>query len=179
MKRFLDSQFRIKDLGHLHYFLGLQVIREPNSVIITQRKFALDMLNDFGCDDLSPASAPLPAAIKLNTTDGALLTDPLMYRRLVVKLNFLTNTRPDISFAVQLLSQFIHAPRSSHYTAAVHVLRYIKGNLGQGLFMSNSPSFELQAFCDSDWAACPDSRRSVSGFIVMLGSSLLSWRSKK
>ncbi|XP_070013007.1 uncharacterized mitochondrial protein AtMg00810-like [Nicotiana sylvestris] len=179
LKSFLDQQFRIKDLGILHYFLGLEVLRESAGVIITQRKFVVDMLTEFDSHDLSPVSAPLHVPCKITSNTRNPLSNPLVYCRLVGKLNFLTNTRPDLSYSVQLLSQFMHSPCEGHFQAALHVLRYVKGTVGQGLFMSTTSDFKLHAFCDRDWAACPESRRSISGFIVLLGSSLLCWKSKK
>nr|XP_016467801.1 PREDICTED: uncharacterized mitochondrial protein AtMg00810-like [Nicotiana tabacum] len=179
LKLFLDAQFKIKNLGHLHYFLGLEILSESGGVIICQRKFALDLLSEFNCLDCNVVASPLDVNLKLSIEDGEPLSDLFLYRKLIGKLNFLTNTRPDLAFSVQLLSQFMHAPTSSHLSAAYHVLKYVKGTLGQGLFMSVASDFSLHAYCDSDWASFPSSRRSVSGYLVLLGGSLLTWKSKK
>lgn len=116
---------------------------------------------------------------KLLKTDGELLEDKEMYRSLVGRLMYLTITRPDITFAVNKLCQFSSAPRTSHLTAVYKVLQYIKGTIGQGLFYSADHDLTLTGFADSDWASCQDSRRSTTGFAMFLGSSLISWRSKK
>ncbi|XP_073304639.1 secreted RxLR effector protein 161-like [Primulina huaijiensis] len=116
---------------------------------------------------------------KLSQDDGELLEDPSLYRKLVGKLLYLTITRPDLAYPVNKLSQFVSAPRSAHLQAVYSVLRYVKGTAGQGVFYSSKTEAKLHIFSDSDWAACPDSRRSVTGFCVMLGSSLVSWKSKK
>ncbi|XP_019225857.1 PREDICTED: uncharacterized protein LOC109207405 [Nicotiana attenuata] len=174
LKLLLDHQFKIKDLGLLHYFLGLEVLPEPGGVIVCQRKFALDLLTEFNYLDCTPVASPMDVTMKFKAHFEELLHDPTLYKKLVGKLNFLTNTRPDLAFSVQFLSQFMHAPSSSHLTAAFHVLKYVKGTLGQGLLMSNDPDFSLQAYCDSDWATCPHSRKSVSGYLVLLGGSLLT-----
>ncbi|GJT51071.1 uncharacterized mitochondrial protein-like protein [Tanacetum coccineum] len=104
---------------------------------------------------------------------------PSHYRTLVGKLIYLTITKPDIAFAAQLLSQFSHSPHTSHLKALQRVLRYIKLSPGQGLFFLRSNSLTLQAYCDSDWATCPESRRSITGFGIFLGHGLISWQSKK
>ena len=117
--------------------------------------------------------------IKLNDTDGYLLLDPSAYRTLVGKLIYLTITRPDLSFDAQALSQFSHSPRSSHYNALIRVLRYIKLCPGEGLFFPANNTAQLTTYCDSDWASCAVTRRSVSGYAVFLGKSLIFWQSKK
>ncbi|XP_019241933.1 PREDICTED: uncharacterized protein LOC109221968 [Nicotiana attenuata] len=88
-------------------------------------------------------------------------------------------TRPDISFSVQTLSQFLQRPRKSHMEAALRVVKYIKNNPGQGILLSSKLNNTISAFCDADLAACPFSRKSVSGYLVKFGDSLISWKSKK
>lgn len=179
VKQFLDSTFKIKDLGSLHYFLGLEFNRLPTGMAISQRKFTLDLLQEFLSPDVTSVVSPLDVNHKLFHDQGVLLDDPSRYRTLVGKLNFLTHTRPDIAFSVQHLSQYMACPRQPHWDAAIHVLRYLKSNPDQGLFFSSSPSYQLNAYCDADWAACPITRKSVSGFVIFMGDSLISWKSKK
>ncbi|XP_075088144.1 secreted RxLR effector protein 161-like [Nicotiana tabacum] len=102
-----------------------------------------------------------------------------VYRSLIGKLNFLTHTRPDLSFAVQHLSQFMQKPCVPHMKSALHLLRYLNGTSDLGIFLNNSSDFSIQVYCDSDWGSCPDSRRSVTGFYILLGGSLVCWKSKK
>jgi len=179
MKVFLNSEFKIKDLGELHYFLGLEIFREKHGCIVSQRKFPLDLLQEFDCAHLPMVSSPLDPCSKLTESSGPILSDPTIYRRLVGKLNYLTHTRPDLAFAVLTLSQYMQRPCQGHFDIGLRFLRYVRLNPEQGLFFNSSSSLSLMAFCDADWASCRDSRRSVSGFYISFGGSPISWKSKK
>lgn len=179
LKVYLNNKFKIKDLGLLHYFLGMEVLHTDQGIIVSQRKFVLDLLKEYDCLHLSSLSSPLDPNIKLRAKEGPILSNSTYYRKLVGKLNFLTNTRLDIAFSVQHLSQFMQDPREPHLQAAFHLLRYLKSDPTLGLFLSKDADFSMKGYCDSDWASCPDSRKSVSGFIVLLGGSPISWKSKK
>nr|XP_016505705.1 PREDICTED: uncharacterized mitochondrial protein AtMg00810-like [Nicotiana tabacum] len=179
LKSFLHETFKIKDLGRLHYFLGMKVLYKEDRVLICQRKFTMDLPKEFKCAQYSSRTSPLDPSTKLKADQSPMLIDPSNYRKLVGKLNFLTNTRLDISYSVQHLSQYIQSPREAHLKAAYHVLRYLKGDPSPGIFFSNSKENGIRALCDLDWAACLETRRSVNGYIVLLGNSPISWKSKK
>jgi len=179
LKQFLHDTFKIKDLGKLHYFLGLEILYGKGGVIMSQRKFVLDLLKEYGCLQYSSFSSPLDPNVKLKAKEGTVLSDPTFYRKLVGKLNFLVNTRLDIAYGVQHLSQFMQDPREPHLQAAYHLLRYLKNDPTLGIFMSSAPDYSVHAYCDSDWESCPDSKRSVSGYIVLFGQTPISWKSKK
>ncbi|XP_019232957.1 PREDICTED: uncharacterized protein LOC109213594 [Nicotiana attenuata] len=164
------------DLGK---FLGLEILYKSDGIIISQRKFVLDLLKEYECLHSPGLTSPLDPTIKLKAKEGAPLSDPTFYRELVGKLYFLTNTRLDITYGVQHLSQFMKDPREPHLHAAYHMLRYLKKDPTMGLYFSNADNFSVAAYFDSDWAACPDSRRSVSGYVVFLDGSPVSWKSKK
>ena len=146
---------------------------------MTQRKFAKELLHEFDCHDVSYVTCPLYISCKLRTDAGEPLDNPSLYRKGIGKLNFLTNARPDLAFVVQHLSQFMQAPRVPHYNAFIHVLRYIKGQPDLRVLLHKNADYALQAYCDSDYTACPHTRRSVTGYVVFLSDSLTSWKSKR
>ena len=175
----LDSKFTIKDLGPMKYFLGLEIARSSQATILSQTKYISDVLKDAGMFYCKPASCPLPQGLHLTPDSGEILDEPDMYRRLIGRLLYINLTRPDICYAVQHLSQFMSMSRKPHWEAALHVLRYLKGTLYQGLHYPVSNDLCLNAYCDSDWAACAYSRKSLSGYCIYLGPCLISWKTKK
>jgi len=117
--------------------------------------------------------------LQLRPTDGTPLKDPHLYRQLVGRLVYLTVTRPDISHAVHVLSQFASAPTSVHHGHLLRVLRYLRGTSSQRLFYARENQLQLHAYSDSTWASDPVDRRSVTGYCLFLGTSLITWKSKK
>lgn len=179
LKTSLKTHFKLKELGHLKYFLGLEIARSTKGIYLFQRQYALQLLEDTGLLAGKPTRIPMDPNVKLSVNDGDPLEDAAIYRRLIGRLLYLTISRPDIAYAVHKLSQFVTQPRVPHLMAAHHLLKYIKSSPAQGIFFSASSSLQLKAFSDADWAACVDTRRSVTGFCVFLGDSLVSWKAKK
>ncbi|KAF5471074.1 hypothetical protein F2P56_011546 [Juglans regia] len=126
-----------------------------------------------------PISSPMAASLKLSKFDSPDFEDATLYRSIVGGLQYLSLTRPDISFAVNKIFQFMHSPKNSHWSAVKRVLRYLKGTINLGLLFRPQSSLHLQTYCDVDWGGCPDDRRSTGGFCIYLGSHLVSWSSKK
>ena len=178
-KEYLGKSFSMKDLGKLKYFLGFEVSRGPEGIFVSQRKYALDIVTDTGNLGCQPAATPLEQNHKLAISTSPVLTDPNKYRRLMGRLIYLVHTRPELSYSVHVLLQFMKKPRQDHWQAALRVVRFIKGSLGQGIMLSSSADLSLTVFCDSDWSSCPLTRRSLSAFVVMLGDSPISWKTKK
>ncbi|XP_015074742.1 uncharacterized protein LOC107018707 [Solanum pennellii] len=185
----LQQKFKMKDLSVLRFFLGLEFSMNASGILLNQRKYALELNADSGQGGAKPASTPLDFNQRHtsyefdvatgSTTNYKLLIDPDRYQRLVGRLLYLVMTRPDIAYTVQVLSQFMHKPKESHMLAAIRVIRYIKNAPGLSLFMSSTTSHQLFAYCDSDWVLVSQSRKSVTGYMIKVGSSLISWKSKK
>lgn len=179
IKQFLDHQFSIKDLGPLKYFLGIEVARTRDGIVLSQRKYVLDILEDSGMQGARPSLFPIEQHHQLTQPTSKVAPNPASYRRLVGRLLYLTITRPDITYAVNTLSQFVHSPSPSHVDAANRVLRYLKCTPGQGIFFPFQNSLNIEAFCDADWGGCQTTRRSTTGYFIRLGSAPISWRTKK
>ncbi|KAJ4795629.1 Retroelement pol polyprotein-like [Rhynchospora pubera] len=178
-KNYLSSSFSMKDLGVLKYFLGIEFARNSTGLVLSQRKYTLDILAEYGLLGSKPAATPLEQNHNMSAVKGDCMADPEKYRRLVGKLIYLTITRPELSYSVHIFAQFMHNPLRAHYEAALRVLRYLKNNPGQGILLRADSDLKLYAYCDSDWAACPLTRRSLTGYFVLLGRSPISWKTKK
>ncbi|XP_022031429.1 secreted RxLR effector protein 161-like [Helianthus annuus] len=139
----------------------------------------MDMLNEYGMSGSKPNSVPIDQNHVLTTLTKSKPVDITQYQQLIGKLIYLSHTRPDIAYSVHYLSQFMHKPTEAHTQIAFKVLRYLKSAPGTGILFQKSSTFHLTAFADSDWAKCVESRRSVTGFCIFLGSSLITWKSKK
>ncbi|GKB99374.1 ribonuclease H-like domain-containing protein [Tanacetum coccineum] len=151
---------------------------------LNTKKYCLDLLSGFGLLSRKPSVIPLEQNLTINNEPSS--TDPVLdnvteYQKLIGKLIYLTHTRPDISYSVHCLSQFMHKPLKSHLKIALKVLRYLKSSPGIGIhiFDQANPNFSLEAFVDADWAKCIITRKSVTGFCIKLNGSLVSWKSKK
>jgi hypothetical protein len=178
LKSTLHETFSIKDLGSLKYFLGIEMDHSSKGLFLNQRKYIVDLLHEVGMTDSKPAHTPLKSNLKLNF-EGEPLSDISMYQRLVGKLIYLTITRPDITYAVSLVSQFMHSPTSLHLTIVKRILRYLKGTVTKGILMKNNGHFKLEGFSDSDWAGNAIDRKSTTGFCTFIGGNLVTWKSKK
>lgn len=179
LKDMLSHAFLMKDLGELRYFLGLEIDRSSAGFFVSQRKYTLDLLKEYNMMDAKPLQLPMDPNLKLTPDKGDILPSPTAYQRLLGKLIYLTITRPDIAFSVQLLSQHMHQPTTVHMQAAKRLLRYLLGTYSQGILFASTSAAYLTAYCDSDWASCPISRRSTSGYCIFLGQSTVSWKAKK
>lgn len=174
----LSNRFSIKDMGNLSYFLGIETIRTPQGLHLRQKKYITDLLVKANMLHAKPVATPLPTHPKLSLNSGSVLSDPNEYRKLVGSLQY-TLTRPDISYAVNRLSQFMHRPTTEHFQALKRVLRYLSGTLNHGIFLRKQSTPSLHAFSDADWAGDSDDYVSTNAYILYHGSNPISWTSKK
>jgi histone deacetylase 1/2 len=177
----LQEDFALKDLGDLHYFLGIEVKRSSDGLLLTQSRYASDVLSRSGMDKAKSVDTPLSTSERLSLTDGKRLgpDDSTRFRSIVGALQYLTLTRPDISFAVNKVCQFLHSPTTTHWSAVKRILRYVSGTINVGLKIKKCKSMLISAFSDADWAGDVDDRRSTGGFAVFLGDNLVSWTARK
>jgi hypothetical protein len=134
LKKLLKQKFEMKDLGELRYFLGIEVIQSPKGIWLLQKQYALNKLSEYGMMGCKPISIPLEQNVKLSANEGDLVEDTTMYKCIVGSLIYMTITRPDLSYVVGMVSQFMQTPRKPHLDAVRRILRYIKHTLQCGIF---------------------------------------------
>lgn len=150
LKGVLAADFEIKDLGKLKYFLGMEVARSKEGIVVSQRKYTLDLLKEVGMLGSKPAAVPIDPNHKIGMFEGGKDVDRESYQRLVGKLIYLSHTRPDISFSVSVVSQFMHAPKEEHLEAVYRILKYLKNSPGQGLLFKKGGELTVEAYTDAD-----------------------------
>ncbi|XP_057825359.1 secreted RxLR effector protein 161-like [Cryptomeria japonica] len=129
--------------------------------------------------ECKPVSTPMETVCKLTKSDDSPAVNQSEYRLMIGSLLYLTASRPDLMFAVCLVSRFQSAPQQSHLNAVKRIFRYVQGTLDYGLWYPRTNDFTLVGFTDSDWAGCLDDRKSTSGAAFFLGDCLVAWHSKK
>ncbi|WVZ80055.1 hypothetical protein U9M48_027566 [Paspalum notatum var. saurae] len=168
----LRQAFAVKDMGPLRSSRPQRLLPQPG-------KYASELLDRAGMANCKIANTPADTKSKPSARDGVLITDASGYRSLAGALQYLTLTRPDIAYAVQQVCLHMHAPRDVHQTMLKRILRYIKGTMHLGIQLAPVTTASVTAYSDADWAGCPDTRRSTSGYCIFLGDSPVSWSSKR
>jgi len=149
-KQYLNECFYIKDLRALKYFLGIEVARNSQGLFLCQQKYALDIIEECGLLGSKPVESPMELNHKVAMATGAPLHDATQYRRLIGRLIYLTITCPELSYALHILSQFMQDPKEDHLEVARRVIRYLKGQLGQGILFRSDFDLQITTYCDSD-----------------------------
>ncbi|XP_065879565.1 uncharacterized mitochondrial protein AtMg00810-like [Euphorbia lathyris] len=178
-KNTMAREFEMTDIGLMAYYLGIEVKQNDDGIFISQSGFAKEILKKFKMENCNSVSTPVECGIKLTKDEGGDRVNPTLFRSLVGSLRYLTCTRPDILYAVGLVSRYMEAPTVPHWNAAKRILRYVKGTTNLGLLYSKSDDFKLVGYSDSDWAGDKDDRKSTTGFVFFLGDTAFTWSSKK
>lgn len=175
----LADRFSVKDAEDLNYFLGIEAHRTDKGLHLNQRKYILDLLRRYNMIDAKPVTTTMATSPKLTINGGSRLSDPKPYHQLIGSLQYLQFTRPDIGFAVNRLSQFMHCPNDEHLQAAKRVLRYLAGTATNGIFFHANNPMSLHGFSDVDWTGDSDDYVSTNAHIIYIGRNLVSWSSRK
>jgi hypothetical protein len=175
----LRSEFAMTDMGSLHYILGIAVTRDSSGMHLSLAKYAMEILDNADMTAYKSTMTPIDTSPKLSASAGPPVADPTEYQSLVGALQYLTFMRHEIAYAVQQVCLHMHDPREQHLAAIKCILRYIKGTLSHGLQLHSSSPASMVTYTDTDWAGCPDTQRSTSGFCVYLDDNLVSWSSKR
>jgi len=163
----------------LSYFLGIVVTHHAGGLFLSQKKYAMEIIDRAGISSCKSSPTPVDTKPKLSDTSSTPFEDPTLYRSLAGTLQYLTFTRPDITYAVQHVCLFMHDPKDEHIHALKCILHYIQGTIDHGLHLYPSSTSTLVSYTDADWGGCPDTRRSTSGHCVFLGDNLISWSAKR
>ena len=179
VKNKITVEFEMKGLGTMHYFLGLEVWQFPDEIFLNQGKYIVEFLKRFGMLYCKEINTPMVTNMKLLNDDSLERVDVTLYRQIIGSLMYLKNTRRDICFVVNTLSQYMVEPRHVHLVAAKHVMRYLKGTLDCGLRYTADSEFTLCGYTDSDWVGSVENRKSTSRYCFSLGLGVISWIRRK
>lgn len=186
----LSNMFAVQDMGSLSYFLGIEITHQNGDLNLSQKKYIQDIIGRAGLSHSKPVPSSITTSANLHLGDSSPFDDPVRYRQLVGALQYVTLSRPDITFAVNKVCQFMHSPTEHHWSAVKRILRYLQGTSSLGLRLQCASDTQLHAYSvatlpgvnaysDADWAGCPDDRRSTGGYAIYLGSNLVSWSARK
>nr|KYP75144.1 Retrovirus-related Pol polyprotein from transposon TNT 1-94 [Cajanus cajan] len=175
----MKEAFEMTDLGKMSFFLGMQVQQDRGEVFISQEKYVKEIHRKFKMEECKPSATPMNQKEKFNIEDGAKKVDEKLYRSLIGYLMYLTVTRSGITYAISLLSRYMHCASKIHFKAGKRILRYIKGTICYGVKFQPVKDFSLYGYSDSDWAGSNDDMKSTSGYCFTFGSGVFSWCSKK
>jgi hypothetical protein len=181
LKNSMKEKFSMTDLGKMKYFLGVEVIQCDQGIFIHQHKYSSEVLKRFGMEECNQVCSPIVPGCRLVKDETGKASNATLYKQMIGCLMYLLATRPDMTFSVCLAARYMERPTEMHVAAVKRVLRYLKGTLNLGILYKCRADNELmmQGWTDSDYAGDHDDRKSTSGYIFTMGSSAISWSSKK
>ena len=173
------KKWECRDLGEAKEFLGIQIRRDGQTICLSQSTYLKQVLERFRMQNCKFAKTPLPTGWRaINNTEQATPEFRLQYQAIIGSLLYLMiGTRPDIAFAVTRLAQFAANPAKEHMDKALYICKYLAGTAEYELVYDGSSNKGLLAYCDSDYAGCTDTRRSITGNVVKLANGIVSWQS--
>jgi hypothetical protein len=178
-KQALIAKLEMKDLGQMHYFMGLEVWQRSDEIFLSQGKYTLEILKRFKMKDCKSMPTPMVMDLKnMNDTNSGDI-DPHLYRQLIGSLMYLVNTRPYIFYVVNVLIQFMSQPKQTHWIDAKHILRYLQVTIGYGLRYATNADLSMEGYADVDWEGSAVDRNNTSGSYFTLGSTMVSWCNRK
>lgn len=174
-KESMMKEFAMTDLGKMKYFLGVEVIQDEVGIFINQRKYAEEILVKFGMENCNSVKNPIVPGHKLSKDGGGVEVNSTMFKQIVGSLRYLTVTRPDLVYVVNLVSRYMESPTELHMLAVKRILRYVQGTKGLGVQYKREEKMSLIGFVDSDYAGDVDDRKSTYGYVFMFGSGAVAW----
>ncbi|XP_021834506.1 uncharacterized protein LOC110774280 [Prunus avium] len=179
LQDYLATEFEMKNLGGLTYFLGIEVARSQQGIFLSQRKYVLDLLTDTGLLECKPVDTLIVHNHHLGEYPDQVPTNKERYQRLVGRLIYLSHTWPNIAYAVSIVNQIMHSPSEDHMNAVLWMLRYLKSAPRKGLMFLKHGYMNIDAYTDADWVGSITDRKSTYGYFTFVGGNLVTWRSKK
>jgi len=178
-KKSMMAEFEMSDLGMMHYFLGIEVVRSSSGIFISQKKYVRGILDRFQMKDCNPVNTPIWVWFEAKQRWWGKKVDDTLYKQIVGSLKYLKATRPDIMHDISVISRYMECPSEIHLLAAKRIFRYLQGTKECGLFYKKGEKSDLFGFTDSDYAGDSDDRKSTSGYVFIMGTWAVSWSSKK
>jgi len=176
----LNACFALKDLGRLHFFLGVQVKHLPNGGLhLSQQKYITELLHRTKMDAAKPLPTPMQTNLHLQRDASSAMHDPSLFRSVVSALQYVLITRPELSYVVNKVWQYMHSPQDHHWKAVKRILRYLTSTRTHGLIIQQCSSPTIHDFSDADWGGDADDRKSTTDYCVFYGRNIIVWSSHK
>ncbi|XP_020253973.1 uncharacterized protein LOC109831045 [Asparagus officinalis] len=178
-KQQMMRELEMSDLGHLSYYLGIEVEQRNHCISLKQASYSKKILELAGMSDCNPTKCPMEPKLELRKEEGGEPVNPTEYMRLIGSLRYLLHTRPDLAYVVGMVSRYMERPQSSYLQVVKQILRYVKGSINFGLCYTRGGDENLVGYSDSNLAGDVDDRKSTSGLAFYFCGNVISWASQK